>query len=121
MVSCQPSLLSPTAETYVYPLVKPPASTPISISVPPAAEPPVATPPAFDDSNVPIAVAKSSALPIAVLYEVYLYERTVHTFTPYIALNSLIERPRSLVREIYGSLISPIRVTITFVYLPFGD
>ena len=31
------------------------------------------------------------------------YERTVHTFIPYIALNSLIERPRSLVREIYGS------------------
>ena len=32
-----------------------------------------------------------------------LYERTLHTFIPYIALNSLIERPRSLVREIYGS------------------
>ena len=31
------------------------------------------------------------------------YERTVHTFIPYIALNSLIERPRSIVREIYGS------------------
>ena len=31
------------------------------------------------------------------------YERTVHTFIPYIALNSLIKRPRSLKREIYGS------------------
>merc|ERR1712238_536288 len=43
------------------------------------------------------------------------YERTVHTFIPYIALNSLFEHRRSLLREIYAPLISPFRVTITFV------
>ena len=37
-----------------------------------------------------------------------LYDRTVHTFITYIALNSLIQRPRSLIKEIYGSLLSPI-------------
>ena len=64
VVSCQPSLLSPTAETYVYHVAKSPVSTLRPTFITPVAEPPVITPPAFDDLNV--AVAKSSALPIAV-------------------------------------------------------
>ena len=49
------------------------------------------------------------------------YDRTNHTFITYVAINPLIEHRRYLVRDIYGTLISPFRVTITFVYLPFGD
>ena len=64
VVSCQPSLLSPTAETYVYHVAESPVSTPCSICVPPVAEPSVVTPTAFDDSNV--VVAESSVLQIAV-------------------------------------------------------
>ena len=45
------------------------------------------------------------------------YERTFHTFSPYIPLDCLFEHRRSLLKEI-SLLISPIRVTITFVYLP---
>ena len=75
VVPCQPSLLSPTAEIYVYPIAKSPVSTPsptvqpvaessvVAPPVPPVAESPVVAPSAFDDSNV--AVAKSSALPPA--------------------------------------------------------
>ena len=64
VVPCQPCLLSPTAEIYVYPVAESPVSTPSPTSVPPVAEPPVVAPPALDDSNV--AVAESSALPPAV-------------------------------------------------------
>ena len=77
MVPCQPSLLSPTAKAYVYPVAKSPVPTSSPTSVPPVAESPVVTPPvppfaeppvvaptAFDDLNV--AVAESSAPPIAV-------------------------------------------------------
>ena len=64
MVSCRPSLLSPTADTYVCHVAKSPVFTPRPTIVPPVAEPPVVTPPVFNDSNV--AVAKSSVLPTAV-------------------------------------------------------
>ena len=64
VVLCQPSLLSPTAKTDVCHVAKPFVSTPRPTIVPPVAEPLVVTPPVFDDSNV--AVAESSALPIAV-------------------------------------------------------
>ena len=37
-----------------------------------------------------------------------MYECTVHTFIPYIDLNSLVERPKSLVREIYCSPHIPL-------------
>ena len=62
-------------------------------------------------------------LTIAVKFVVQgiLYDRTDHTFITYVSINSLIERHRSLVREIYDSPYIPFRVTITFVYLPFGD
>ena len=61
MVSYKLCLLFPTSKTYVYPLTKPPVSTPILTSVSPAANQPVAPPPAFDDLIVPTAVAESSA------------------------------------------------------------
>ena len=49
------------------------------------------------------------------------YERTVHTFIPYIALDCLFEHPRSLVREIYGSPHIPIlELLFHFSIVPFG-
>ena len=72
-VSCQPSLLSPTADTYVCHVAEPPLSTPRStiapvaeppvviFPAPPAAESSVVAPSAFDDSNV--AVAETPAPP----------------------------------------------------------
>ena len=60
-----------------------------------------------------------------VLYKVYRmnvpYERTVHTFITYIAPDCLFERPRSLVREIYGSPHIPIlELLFHFSIVPFG-
>ena len=49
------------------------------------------------------------------------YERTVHTFIPYIPLNCLIEHPRSLIREIYGSLIFLLELLLHLSISPFGD
>ena len=62
VVPSQPSLLSPTAETYVDHVAESSVSTPSTIA--PAVEPPVVLSPAFDDSNV--AVAETSAPPTAV-------------------------------------------------------
>ena len=69
VVPCKPHLLSPTAKMYVYLVTKHSVSTYLSISIPTASKPPVATPQAFDDSIAPpaindliaTAVAKSSA------------------------------------------------------------
>ena len=44
VVPCQPSLLSPTAKIYVYPVAESPVTTP-SPTVPPVAKSPVVVPP----------------------------------------------------------------------------
>ena len=62
-MSCQPSLLSPTANTYVCHVAEPSVST-SRPTIAPVAKPPVVTPTAFVETNA--AVAESSAPPFAV-------------------------------------------------------